>query len=147
MPPVKGFLLEWPIVVTLLQQEYCEMANPLFGELFKRLRIESGQTLRAFCLNHDFDPGNISKIERGRLAPPKSQEKLAVYAEALGLKKGSSQWQELLDLAAAEQGRIPSDLLDDELVGKLPIFFRALREINGADDEELRELAEKLRRA
>lgn len=118
-----------------------------FGEFFKQLRIESKQSLRAFCLNHGFDPGNISKIERGRLAPPKSEDKLTNYAKALGLKKNTRQWQELFDLAAAEQGQIPSDLLDEELVGKLPVFFRSLREINGADDEELRELAEKLRKA
>ncbi len=123
------------------------MSAPRFGELFKRLRIESGQTLRAFCLNHGFDPGNISKIERSRLAPPKSQQKLTGYAKALGLKKGSGEWQQFSDRAAAEQGQIPADLLDDELVAKLPVFFRALREINGADEEDLRELAEKIRQA
>ena len=140
-------LLEEPTVVSLLQQECHAVSAPRFGELFKQLRIESGQTLRAFCLKHGFDPGNISKIERGRLAPPKSQKKLTGYANALGLKKGSDEWQQIFDRAAAEQGQIPADLLDDELVAKLPVFFRALREINGADEDDLRELAEKLRQA
>ncbi len=52
-----------------------------FGDFFAELRRrQAGKSLRQFCLHHDFDPGNISKIERGRLSPPRSPEKLATYA-------------------------------------------------------------------
>lgn len=118
-----------------------------FGEIFKRLRIASGQTLRAFCAKHELDPGNISKLERGRVAPPESQEILESYAKALKLKKGSEDRQAFFDAAAAECGRVPADLLeDDELVDKLPVLFRALRDTKPHADG-LDELIEKIRRA
>ena len=41
-----------------------------FGAFFKQKRLELGLSLRRFCLEHGLDPGNISKLERGRLAPP-----------------------------------------------------------------------------
>ena len=122
------------------------MAERSFGATFKALRIASGRALRVFCLENGFDPGNISKLERGRFAPPQSQEKLREYARALGLEEGSDQWIEFFDRAAAEAGRIPADLLsDEELVKKLPLVFRTVR---GAriGKRKLRELAEKIRR-
>ena len=140
-------LLEEPTVVSFLQQECQAVSAPRFGELFKRLRIESGQTLRAFCLKHAYDPGNVSKIERGRSAPPASRQKLTKYAKALGLAKGSPEWQEFFDVADAEKGRIPDDLLTDaDLVAKLPVLFRTLRG-GRADGDALEKLVEKIRRA
>jgi transcriptional regulator with XRE-family HTH domain len=117
-----------------------------FGDIFKRLRIASGQTLRAFCLKHGFDPGNVSRIERGRSAPPESSEVLEKYAKALKIEKSSADWQLFFDSAAAECGRVPADLLeDDELVEKLPVLFRAIRGTNPHGDG-LDELIEKIRR-
>jgi transcriptional regulator with XRE-family HTH domain len=85
-------------------------------------------TLRLFCETFGFDPGNISKLERGLLPPPQSKEKLEQYAQALGLRKGSSAWYEFFDLAAASRGQIPEEFLaDDALVKKLPVLFRTLR--------------------
>jgi len=118
-----------------------------FGECFKKLRIATGQTLRAFCAQHGYDPGNISKLERSILPPPDSNEKLAEYARALRLKKATDPWFEFFDLAAAERGRIPTDLLkDEELLGKLPVMFRTMR---GAklDRARLDEFVERIRRA
>lgn len=118
-----------------------------FGELFKSLRIESRQTLRRFCLENKFDPGNISKLERGRLSPPQSREKLAEYARALGLEEGSDGWFEFYDQAAACAGQIPKEILDDEeLVGKLPLIFRTLRG-EKLTEEQLKDLMETIRRA
>src|SRR5690606_27885083 len=95
--------------------------------------VESGQTLRSFCLRHKLDPGNISRLERGRAAPPESQEILETYAKALKLKQGSEQWHAFMDAAAAERGRIPVDLMDDEVIEKLPVLFRALRDAKTDD--------------
>lgn len=117
-----------------------------FGEFFKRKRIEKGLTLREFCRRNEFDPGNISKIERGVLSPPQSEELRARYAEALGIEKGSDEWLTFFDYAAAEAGQVPADIQNDEdLLGKLPLLFRVVR---GAElsEEELRALIEQIRK-
>ena len=120
----------------------------LFGEFFKKKRIEAGLTLRAFCQkNRGFDPGNISKIERGLLSPPGSREKLEEYAAALSLKPGSSDWIEFFDRAAACKGEIPLEIMNDsELVQKLPLIFRTIRG-RKVSDKQLDELAELIRKS
>jgi len=97
-----------------------------FGEFFKEKRIALGMTLREFCEEHNLDPGNLSKLERGRLSPPK-EKKLEEYALYLKIEKGSDDWYEFFDLATAEAGRIPKELMENELVEKLPILFRTAR--------------------
>ena len=52
-----------------------------FGEFFKESRIKRNFTLREFCNKFGYDPGNISKIERGLLKPPGRREKLEKYAK------------------------------------------------------------------
>lgn len=102
--------------------------NNIFGEYLKSLRQGRGYTLRRFCEQYGFDPGNLSRLERGVSPPPEKEEKIAEYAKALGLKSGSKEWRELLDRAAASRGRIPGDLLQNkEIVGQLPLLFRTLR--------------------
>lgn len=123
------------------------MVKMKFGEFFRAMRAERGISLREFCLANGFDPGNISRLERGLLPPPESGGKLEAYARALRLKKGSDEWYTFFDLAAAERGRIPSDVLsDEELVSKLPVLFRTLRG-QRVDDEALEDLVERIRRA
>ena len=122
------------------------MTAKSFGAYFKDRRIAAGKTLRAFCEANGFDPGNISKLERGKLGPPESTEKLEEYARALGLKRGSTEWYEFFDRAAAERGRLPGDLLSDkELLGKLPVLFRTLRG-SKIDAQHLDALIERIRR-
>ncbi|MBD3374282.1 helix-turn-helix domain-containing protein [candidate division KSB1 bacterium] len=119
----------------------------LFGDYFKTLRMKTGLTLRQFALGNNFDPGNISKIERGILSPPQSREKLETYAAALNLKEGSDDWYTFFDYAAACSGKIPKDVMDDaELVKKLPLVFRTLRG-EKLTDEQLNTLAKLIRRA
>jgi len=122
------------------------MALGRFGNLFKDLRMAQGLTLRAFCLKYKQDAGNISRLERGRVTPPDSEDILRNYAVWLGLKEGTEQWTDFFDLARAEQGQIPQDMLDDELIEKLPVVFRLMR---GAklDGESLDDLIEKIRKA
>jgi transcriptional regulator with XRE-family HTH domain len=116
-----------------------------FGEFFKTQRMASGRTLREFCLEREYDPGNLSKLERGLLPPPQARGKLEEYAKALGLRGGSDAWYVFFDLAAAETGRIPEDLRDEKLVRKLPVIFRALRGLKLAD-KQLDRLVERLRK-
>ena len=101
---------------------------PAFGEYFKYLRLKKGLSLRRFCEASGFDPGNISRLERGIFSPPESEVKLREYAKALGLKSGTDEWLEFFDRAAACRGQIPQDLQKDEnLIRQLPVLFRTLR--------------------
>lgn len=97
-----------------------------FGSYFKEKRIKLKLTLRRFCEEHDIDPGNLSKIERGVLPPPKD-EILKKYAHYLKLKEGTDEWYEFFDLAAAESGRLPKELREKEIVARMPFLFRTIR--------------------
>jgi len=102
--------------------------DTLFGEYFKQLREKKGLSLRSFCANHGFDPGNISRLERGVFLPPEADDKLREYAKALGVKVGSTEWIDFFDKAAAARGQIPYDLhREEDLIRRLPLLFRTLR--------------------
>ncbi len=121
------------------------MSSNVFGQFFKKKRIDLRLTLRQFCLENNLDPGNISKIERGILPPPTNAEKLKQYAESLKIKEGSNDWHEFVDLAYASSGRIPEEILSNkDLVSKLPLVFRTLRGQKLTEDQ-LKKLAEKLK--
>jgi len=118
-----------------------------FGALLKCHRLAGGQTLREFCLEHGFDPGNYSRLERGLFPPPQSRELLEKYAHALGVKPGTDDWLELFDTAAVERGQIPADLMSDaDVVEKLPVLFRTMRARQLSSDK-LDELVDKIRRS
>jgi len=119
----------------------------LFGEYFKRKRMETGKTLRQFCLDNGLDPGNISKIERGILPPPQSRDKLVHYAQCLGIVEGSDEWLVLFDTARTDAGRIPEDILaNKDIVAHLPLVFRTLKgqKLTGEQLEKLARELEKL---
>jgi transcriptional regulator with XRE-family HTH domain len=117
-----------------------------FGSYFKELRTRKGWPLRRFCEAKGYDPGNISRLERGLFPPPESPQKLREYAKALDLKEGSEEWIEFFDRAAAARGEIPADLQADEsLVGRLPLLFRTLRG-RKITPERLDQLVEIIRR-
>ena len=102
--------------------------SAVFGEFFKAKRQALGLTLREFCLKHELDPGNLSRLERGLLPPPQDRKRLEEYAKCRELRQGSDDWYTFFDLAAAAKGRLPAELLEDEqLVAKLPLVFRTLR--------------------
>jgi hypothetical protein len=91
-------------------------------------------------------------MERGKLAPPPSYEKLGEYARALKLEQGSDDWFEFLDRAAAARREIPADLQGDQrLMDLMPVLFRAYRaEAEGGEpisEERLRRLLDMLRTA
>jgi len=124
-----------------------ENMGSLFGEFFKKKRLEMQKTLRQFCLENGLDPGNISKIERGILPPPQSREKLSHYAKCLGIQEGSDEWLEFFDIARTDAGRIPEDLLADRnIVAKLPLVFRTIKgqKLTGEQLEKFARALEKL---
>lgn len=124
------------------------MSENAFGKFFAEIRRKRLEiSLREFCERHGFDPGNVSKLERGKLPPPQGKDVLERYAEALGLEEGSDDWYRFFDLAAATRGEIPAELMEDEeVVRQLPVFFRSLRG-QRVSEEQLRELLELLRKS
>ena len=97
-----------------------------FGEFVKAKRIEKRISLREFCRRIDYDASNWSKIEREFATPPKDEQIIEKIAEVLQLTKGSVEYNQLFDLAAV--AFIPKNLMDDEqLLEKLPVFFRTIR--------------------
>jgi transcriptional regulator with XRE-family HTH domain len=117
----------------------------MFGEFIKQIRAAQRLGLREFCLEHGHDPSNWSKIEREVLPPPRDEATLRAWAKQLGLKQGSDDWLKFFDYAAVDAGRIPDYVLkDEELVEKLPAFFRTLSG-SKPSDEELENLIKLLR--
>jgi len=123
------------------------MPKTAFGALFKELRIGQKMTLRQFCEAHRYDPGNISKLERARLAPPGSEEKLTQYAKALKIRRGSDAWYQFFVLARVARGKLPPEILRKrDVVARLPLLFRTLRG-QKVSSRKLNELIEMIRRA
>ncbi|HUS91044.1 MAG TPA: helix-turn-helix transcriptional regulator [Phycisphaerae bacterium] len=120
------------------------MAFQTFGEAFKSHRLRLQMSLRKFCEANGLEPGNISKLERDLLPPPKA-ERLYAYARALGLLEGSDEWYEFCDLAAAVRGEFPEDLRDQELISQLPALFRTMRG-DPPSDEQLVHVVKLLRK-
>jgi transcriptional regulator with XRE-family HTH domain len=108
-----------------------------FGEYAKDRRIAAGMTLRSFCREIEIDPSNWSKIERGVLAPPDDSDLIGRVSGLLGLN--AAEQLEFADLAAIARGHLPPDLKDEEILAKMPAFFRAIRsqEYTAEDFEKL----------
>jgi len=118
-----------------------------FASFFQALRKSHRITLRAFCEAAAADPGNISRLERRAIPPPQDREILSRYAKALNLAEGGDEWYLFFDLAAADRGIIPQDIMDDaELVRGLPAFFRTLRG-QKPTETEMRKVIEKIRKS
>ena len=115
-----------------------------FGSFFRRLRIGQGKTLRQFCLEHGYDPANISRLERDRSMPPQRGDTLEGYARALNLEEGSENYLEFCDLAALGAGRLPPTLSDEEVLARLPLVCRTIRN-ERVGEEDLGRLIELIR--
>lgn len=99
-----------------------------FGEFFRNKRIELGLTLRSFCEKYQYDPGNISRLERGIMPPTVDDEKLEGYALALKIKRDTPDWTMFFDLAHTARGVLPKDIMKDvEILALLPAFYRTAR--------------------
>jgi len=98
-----------------------------FGNTLKELRIKKELSLRKMCKLVNYDPSNWSKIERGKMSPPRDEKTLRKWAKVLGISK-AKEIQEFIDKANLAQGIIPQDILSQaNVVDFLPAFFRTLR--------------------
>ena len=103
------------------------MATVYFGEYFRRLRLDRGLTLRAYCQGKGEDPAYISRLERGLIGTPRDEAVLNRLAKSLGINEGTGEWRTFFDLADISGGRIPRRIMEDEdLVKHLPLFFRTV---------------------
>src|SRR5690349_15485378 len=108
-----------------------------FENFIKEKRMAAQLTLRQFCHLASVDPSNWSKTERGLGEIPKSKEMLDRIAGILKLDQGDK--ATLIDLAIIAS--IPKDLRSDNIIEKLPIFFRTVRG-EKPTEAELRKLFE-----
>lgn len=99
----------------------------LFGNYLREKRIEHRIGLREICRKVNFDPGNWSKIERGKLPPPNNRDILSLWAANLKIKKNSTEFNSFIDMAFIAQGIIPKVLSEKEMMDLLPAFFRTIR--------------------
>jgi transcriptional regulator with XRE-family HTH domain len=118
-----------------------------FGRYLRELRLARGVSLRDYCLRIQADPSNYSKLERGLLDPPSEPCRLEQMAEALGLPPTGPEARELARLAALSRGMVPpAVLMDRELAGKLPVFFRTI-EGEPVGEDQLNEVITMIRKA
>ena len=63
-----------------------------FGGQLREIRIEREETMRAFANRIGFDVGNYSKLESGRLSPPKTRKKCEDLLIRLEVPKDRWPW-------------------------------------------------------
>lgn len=114
-----------------------------FGNYIKEARISSRLTLREFSRQMGVDPSNWSKIERNVTPPPLDDAFFSRLAQVLQL--GTDSLSQAKDAAAACRGQIPADLRQDEILAKMPAFFRAIRG-QDYDRNDLNELIQGVRK-
>ena len=109
---------------------------PDFGRFVKEMRTRKGMSLREFCRLANLDPGNWSKVERGKFPPPKSRKVVSDIASILLIERGSRDWNRLFDLAAV--GHIPPGLLAEPSTSeRINVFFRLAHGDSEPSFEEL----------
>jgi transcriptional regulator with XRE-family HTH domain len=114
-----------------------------FGDLLQQRRRELRLTLRDFASRAGMDPGNLSKVERGRLAPPQDRAVLDRIALALEYDRDGAEAERLRDVAALQNGRIPSDILENsEVMAQMPLLLRTVnnRQLSPEQVERLIEM-------
>ncbi len=114
-----------------------------FGEYLRKLRLDAGFGLRVFAELIDMKPSNLSRLERGKISPPQSVERIDQIADALGLERGSAEYEKLNDLAVRERsGTPPPDVADYAAhQAGVPLLLRTAKG-KRLDESEFRRLAE-----
>jgi transcriptional regulator with XRE-family HTH domain len=103
-----------------------------FSEYLKTKRMKINESLRAFCLENNLDAGNISKLERGVMAPPKDISKIA---NALGFKLGDAEYAEMEDIAEKTRAVEHFSRVSEDVAERLPQFFRTVDNANLTEEK------------
>lgn len=112
-----------------------------FGQALKAARVGLGWTLREFCLKNKLDPGNMSKIERGLLPPPRSARVIQGWLRLMGYEEddrtvGAILNQALLELKERVTGEF-CDLRSDPNTENLPMKPKVMWAIVNRNTNEL----------
>jgi transcriptional regulator with XRE-family HTH domain len=115
-----------------------------FGEFIKSKRLALDLSLREFAGKVGMQPSNYCNVEAGVLPPPPA-ESLERIAKALGLKRGTPDYEQFHDLAAKGRDAIPADveqlIKDNDLI---PAMLRTV-EYEKVTKEQLRGIIEDLK--
>lgn len=114
-----------------------------FGKFLKGLRLNSGYGLRRFAGLIEMPASNLSAIEHGRRSMP--DEKLPTIADALGLVKGTPEWDRFFDLGAKD-GQLPVDVQGIANKGFVPALLRTI-DNKQLSDKEIMELIKDIQQA
>ena len=103
-----------------------------FGSYLKELRLKAGFGLRRFANLIEMKASNLCDIEHNRRPMPK--EYLEPVAEALGLEKGSSDWERFFELART-RGELPADVQQMAERRFMPALLRTIDNAQLSDDD------------
>jgi transcriptional regulator with XRE-family HTH domain len=110
-----------------------------FGKYLKQLRLTAGYGLRRFAALIEMKASNLCDIEHGRRAMPK--EYAEPVAEALGLAKGTKEWNKFFDLAR-EADSLPADVANVARRDFVPALLRTIDNVQLSDKDIKRLIAE-----
>jgi transcriptional regulator with XRE-family HTH domain len=115
-----------------------------FGQFLKEKRLALDLSLREFARRVGMQPSNYCNVEADVLAPPPA-ETLEKLVRALGLKKGTREYEVFHDLAAEGRDEIPADVERIVKANQLiPAMLRTV-EYEQLSKEQLRGIIEDLR--
>jgi transcriptional regulator with XRE-family HTH domain len=115
-----------------------------FGEFLKQKRLALNLNLREFAKRVGIQPSNYCNVEADVLPPP-PPETLERIAKALGVKRGTKDYEIFHDLAAKGRDEIPADV--ERIVKENELIPAMLRTVEYEDvtKEQLRGIIEDLR--
>lgn len=111
-----------------------------WGEFVRKERLNAGHGLRRFAELIGILPSNYNHMEKGRMSPPQSKERLDQIAEVLDIEQGSRDYHTLMDLAVAGKNKLPADVDSYVKQNELaPVLLRTLdnRKMSRRELEEL----------
>ena len=110
------------------------MQEESFGVILRNKRLGINMTLREFSRLANYDPSNISKIERGVAIPPATIT-LRNWARHLNIQKSTEEYQHFLDMGQIARNRIPDGTTADFRNKLLPAVLRTSRSKNLTREE------------
>jgi transcriptional regulator with XRE-family HTH domain len=110
-----------------------------FGSYLKELRLKAGFGLRRFANLIEMKASNLCDIEHDRRAMPK--EYMEPVAEALGLEKGTADWEKFFELAC-KSDELPADVQRVARRRFVPALLRTIDNVKLSDDDIKRLIGE-----
>ncbi len=109
-----------------------ERNNEPFGNRLKRIRLENGYGLRRFANLIEMKASNLCDVEHGRRPMP--QEYLEPAAEALGLERGTAEWEQFFE-SARKDDEVPADLRKVIQRPFIPALLRTIDNVQLSDNQ------------